>query len=155
MWLILQDYDDNPLLSFSWLSLREQFRKSLMKMLHRIYNRLSNFEKISRNALEKICGTLIHMFVSCFTFLLVLLQGFLTQHYVVTPQHAGDWILSAISDEWSVEDAAILFQSKTFFKLAAILYPLKYHLNECLYDLCEVSNPLAGIFLEAYHGSRG
>lgn len=61
-----------------------------MKMLDRIYNRLSNFENISRSALEKICGTLIHMFISCFVFLLVLLQGFLTQHYIVTPQCASE-----------------------------------------------------------------
>lgn len=71
MWLILQDYDDNPR-GHSLSYLREQFRKSLMKMLHRIYNRLSNFEKISRSALEKICGTLVHVFVSCFVFLLAL-----------------------------------------------------------------------------------
>lgn len=70
--------------------LREQFRKSLMKMLYRIYNRLSNFEKISRSALQKICGTLIHIFVSCFVFLLVLSQGFMTQHYIVIPQRASE-----------------------------------------------------------------
>lgn len=44
-----------------------------MKILHQIYGRLSNFEKISKTALEKFCGNLILLFVACFIVLLVLL----------------------------------------------------------------------------------
>jgi len=82
-----------------------------MKKLHNIYDRLSNFEKISETALEKFCGNLIHLLVACFIVLLVLLlwqiffhnvnhhngcfrvhtwQGFLTQHCIVTPKHASE-----------------------------------------------------------------
>lgn len=85
-----------------------------MKMLQKIYDRLSNFEKIPENALEKFCGNLIHLFIACFTVTLVLLlwhllfinvnyckgslrvhscQSFLIQCYDVTLQHTGECVL--------------------------------------------------------------
>lgn len=151
MWLILQDYDDNPR-GHSLSYLREQFRKSLMKMLHRIYNRLSNFEKISRSALEKICGPHI-CFLLCFSFGTVIgLLDSALYCYRTTCQSAASCQLTLKSGQLRMQ--LFCLKAKPFLKLA-ILYPIRYHLNKCLYDLCVVPNPLAGIFLEVYYGSRG
>lgn len=81
-----------------------------MKILQKIYDRLSNFEKIPESALEKFCGNSIHLFIACFIVTLVLLlwhllflnvnfckgslrvhscQSFLIQYYDVSLQHTG------------------------------------------------------------------
>lgn len=131
-------------------------------MLHEIYDRLSNFEKISKTALEKLCGNLIHLFVACFIVLLVLLpwhlffhivnhynghfrvhswQGFLTHHCIVTLQRASE-----LAPQLTLKGVQLRIQlfylQDLFFNLLSFCAPSNITGMKCFCDFHALSNLL-------------